>query len=130
MIDNQKILFKFIQINNVSYKDVPFYYILSEKLIKKHEDGRCEVSENAKRILITGCPSGGIVEKIIKPLEESGAVVVCFENCIGIKSFDRMVDTEKAVPKKKEHKEHTEEKATKEVHEKVTSKAKHKTVKK
>jgi hypothetical protein len=42
----------------------------------------------------------------------------------------RMVDTEKAVPKKKEHKEHTEEKATKEVHEKVTSKAKHKTVKK
>ena len=42
----------------------------------------------------------------------------------------RMVDTEKAVPKKKEHKEHTEEKATKEVHEKVTSKVKHKTVKK
>ncbi len=66
-----------------------------EKLIQKHQEGKSEVSESAKRILITGCPSGGIVEKIIKPLEESGAVVVCFENCIGIKSFDRMVDTEK-----------------------------------
>ena len=68
---------------------------LIEKLKAKHSEDKCEVSEKAKRILITGCPSGGIVEKIIKPLEESGAVAVCFENCIGIKSFDRMVDTER-----------------------------------
>lgn len=67
---------------------------LIEKLKTKHSEGKCEVSKKAKRILITGCPSGGIVEKIIKPLEESGAVAVCFENCIGIKSFDRMIDTE------------------------------------
>lgn len=66
-----------------------------ERLNRKYEEGLGEVSKTDKRILITGCPSGGIVEKIIKPLEESGAVVVCFENCIGIKSFDGMVDTEK-----------------------------------
>lgn len=68
---------------------------MSNRLNQKHAEGAGEVSKDDKRILITRCPSGGIVDKIIKPLEESGAVVVCFENCIGIKSFDRMVDTEK-----------------------------------
>jgi benzoyl-CoA reductase/2-hydroxyglutaryl-CoA dehydratase subunit BcrC/BadD/HgdB len=49
------------------------------------------VSEKAKRILITGCPMGGATEKLVKVIEESGAVVVVYENCTGAKQFDRQV---------------------------------------
>lgn len=48
----------------------------------------------AKRILITGCPIGGVLSKTVKPIEENGGVVVCFENCSGIKAAFQMVDTE------------------------------------
>ncbi len=47
-----------------------------------------------KRILITGCPIGGVLQKTVKTIEESDAVVVCFENCSGIKAAFQMVDTE------------------------------------
>jgi len=48
----------------------------------------------AKRILVTGCPIGGVLEKTVKVIEEKGGVVVCFENCSGIKAACQMVDTE------------------------------------
>lgn len=48
----------------------------------------------AKRILVTGCPIGGVLNKTVKTLEEQGGVVVCFENCSGIKAAFQMVDTE------------------------------------
>lgn len=51
-----------------------------------------KVSVKAPRILITGCPMGGVAEKIIKPIEEAGAVVVTFENCGGAKNLERLVD--------------------------------------
>ena len=49
---------------------------------------------NAKRILVTGCPIGGVLGKTVKAIEENGGVVVCFENCSGIKAAFQMVDTE------------------------------------
>ena len=39
------------------------------------------------RILITGSPSGGAALKVIRAIEDSGAVVVAFENCSGLKSM-------------------------------------------
>jgi len=51
-----------------------------------------KVSMKAPRILITGCPIGGVAEKIIKPIEDAGAVVVSYENCGGAKNLDRLVD--------------------------------------
>jgi len=48
----------------------------------------------AKRILITGCPIGGVLQKTVKAIEEKGGVVVCFENCSGIKAAYQMVDPE------------------------------------
>ena len=48
----------------------------------------------AKRILITGCPIGGVMQKTVKAIESNGGVVVCFENCAGIKAAFQMVDTE------------------------------------
>lgn len=48
----------------------------------------------AKRIMVTGCPIGGVLGKTVKAIEASGGVVVCFENCSGIKAAYQMVDTE------------------------------------
>lgn len=44
------------------------------------------------RILITGCPIGGATEKVIKAIEDNGAVVVAFENCSGAKAVEELVD--------------------------------------
>lgn len=46
------------------------------------------------RILITGCPIGGVTEKVIRAVEDNGAVVVAFENCTVAKSVERLVDEE------------------------------------
>ncbi len=41
-----------------------------------------------KRILVTGSPSGGAALKVIRAIEDNGGVVVCFENCTGMKPLD------------------------------------------
>lgn len=62
-----------------------------EELKETHKKGECKISKSAPRILITGCPIGGVFEKIVKPLEELGAVVVVFENCSGVKNLEELV---------------------------------------
>uniref|UniRef100_UPI0006D1578D double-cubane-cluster-containing anaerobic reductase n=1 Tax=Clostridium sp. NkU-1 TaxID=1095009 RepID=UPI0006D1578D len=52
------------------------------------------ISEEAPRILITGCPMGGVTEKVVKAIEDAGAVVVAFENCTGAKQMDRQCKEE------------------------------------
>lgn len=52
------------------------------------------VPESARRILLTGCPSGGIYHKIVGALEQNGGVAVCFENCETAKSSCRHVNAE------------------------------------
>lgn len=54
--------------------------------------GKAQERKSGSRILITGCPIGGVVDKIVKKAEECGACVVAFENCNGMKAFDRLVD--------------------------------------
>lgn len=68
---------------------------LVDTLKEKHEKGESPFTKNTPRILITGCPTGGLVDKIIKQLEEVGSSVVCFENCVGTKSFEMLVDENK-----------------------------------
>jgi len=46
------------------------------------------------RVLVTGCPSGGVL-KVIEALENAGALVVCYENCGGQKELNWLVDEEK-----------------------------------
>lgn len=64
----------------------------TEKLKKEYASGVRKVDEKAKRILITGCPMGGVTDKVVKIIEEVGGVVVAYENCTGIKQIDRLVD--------------------------------------
>lgn len=59
---------------------------------ESYEQGERKVSADKPRILITGCPLGGATEKVVKIIEELGGVVVCFENCTGVKGNDRLVD--------------------------------------
>ena len=56
------------------------------------EQGHSDRFAGAKRILVTGCPIGGVAAKTVKAIEEMGGVVVCFENCSGIKAAFQMVD--------------------------------------
>lgn len=44
------------------------------------------------RILVTGCPMGGATMKVIKAIEEAGAVVVAYDNCTGAKAVEENVD--------------------------------------
>lgn len=66
-----------------------------EKIKEEYNKGTRPVEADAKRILITGCPMGGVVDKIIKTIEDNGGVAVCFENCGGIKEKMRLVDEDK-----------------------------------
>ena len=66
-----------------------------EKIKTEYENGARPVAKDAKRILITGCPMGGVVDKIVKTIEENEGVVVCFENCGGIKEKMKLVDETK-----------------------------------
>ena len=65
---------------------------LRESLEKAYAAGETTIPKSAKRILVTGCPIGGVLDKTVKLIEESGGSVVCFENCSGIKAAYQMVD--------------------------------------
>jgi benzoyl-CoA reductase/2-hydroxyglutaryl-CoA dehydratase subunit BcrC/BadD/HgdB len=58
---------------------------------EEYAEGKRPVPERAKRIILTGCPIGGATEKIVRLIEESGGVVVAYENCTGAKQYDRQV---------------------------------------
>ncbi|MBQ3277419.1 MAG: 2-hydroxyacyl-CoA dehydratase [Oscillospiraceae bacterium] len=59
---------------------------LTSDLSRAYARGERPVSGDARRILVTGCPIGGVLDKTVKPIEEHGGVVVCFENCTGLKA--------------------------------------------
>lgn len=67
---------------------------LRDSVIKAYREGERPVSTAAKRILVTGCPIGGVLDKTVNVLEQGGGVVVCFENCTGIKATFQMIDTQ------------------------------------
>lgn len=65
---------------------------ITKRLKDEYDSGVRKIDEKAKRILITGCPMGGVTDKIVRIIEEVGGVVVAYENCTGIKQTDMLVD--------------------------------------
>ena len=65
-------------------------YAVKEKIEKEFADGK--MLDKRPRIVITGCPIGGVTEKVIKAVEDNGGVVVAMENCVGAKQYDRLID--------------------------------------
>lgn len=63
---------------------------LTQKVTEAYEAG--EKLEERPRILITGCPIGGVTEKVVKAIEDNGGRVVFYENCMGAKAVEDMVD--------------------------------------
>ena len=59
---------------------------------ENYAQGQRPVSPHAKRVIVTGCPMGGVTEKVTKAIEESGGVVVAYENCTGAKQIDRLIN--------------------------------------
>ena len=56
---------------------------VTDKIEKEYQEGK-NIGKKP-RILVTGSPSGGAALKVIRAIEENGGVVVCFENCTGMK---------------------------------------------
>lgn len=63
---------------------------LTQKVMQEYEAGK--KLEQKPRILITGCPIGGVTEKVVKAIEDNGATVVFYENCMGAKAVEDNVD--------------------------------------
>ena len=56
---------------------------VTDKIEEEYAAGK-NIGKKA-RILLTGSPSGGAALKVVKAIEANGGVVVCFENCSGMK---------------------------------------------
>ena len=63
---------------------------VQEKIEKEYAEGK-KLDKKA-RIVVTGCPIGGVTEKVLKAIEDNGGVVVAMENCVGAKQYDRLID--------------------------------------
>ena len=63
-----------------------------EEAKKDYNEGNFRVSKDAKRILITGCPSGGLIEKVGAVIERNGGVIVCLDDCSGERTNAMMID--------------------------------------
>ena len=54
--------------------------------------GEQPVSPDAKRILLTGCPSTGVIQKVGATIEKNGGVIVCLDDCGGERPQKMLVD--------------------------------------
>lgn len=69
---------------------VPELEAVQAKIEKEYAEGT-NIGKRP-RIVLTGCPIGGVTEKTIKAIEDNGGVVVAMENCVGAKQYDRLID--------------------------------------
>ena len=76
----------------------------TEEVLKDWEENYKGRTSKRPRILITGCPNGGVRDKTIKALEELGADVVAFDACNATREKIEKVDPQlpiyKALAKK------------------------------
>lgn len=64
-----------------------------EALVEQRTGQAAEgVDPNAKRIMITGCPSGGLINKVGKTIEANGGVIVCSDDCSGERTMSMEID--------------------------------------
>ena len=68
---------------------------LTQRILDEYNSGK--KLESKPRILITGCPIGGVTEKVVKAIEDNGGHVVFFENCMGAKAIDENVSEQENV---------------------------------
>lgn len=59
---------------------------------ERYAAGERPVAKSAKRILLTGCPSGGVINKVGKVIEDNGGVIVCLDDCSGERTKNLQID--------------------------------------
>ena len=64
-----------------------------EQIEAKYAQDKDKLPSGRKRLLVTGCPAGGVIDKLTDSIENNGGVVVCYENCGGVKPARLRVDT-------------------------------------
>jgi benzoyl-CoA reductase/2-hydroxyglutaryl-CoA dehydratase subunit BcrC/BadD/HgdB len=62
------------------------------RLNERREKGVHTAQEGAKRVLITGCPIGGDVLKVLKLVDDEGGVIVGLDSCTGLKPYVGRID--------------------------------------
>lgn len=60
----------------------------------QYEAGERPVPADAKRLLVTGCSIGGVINKIGRTIERNGGVVVCADDCSGERTQASLIDEE------------------------------------
>jgi len=68
--------------------------VLRDELSELRADGAAGVADRRPRIMLTGVPVGNGSHKVLQLIEEGGGVVVCMDNCSGIKGLDAPVSTD------------------------------------
>lgn len=63
--------------------------------LRDYWERECKGKPSRPRILITGCPTNGVIDKVVKRIEELGADVVGFENCCGPREKKDPIDETK-----------------------------------
>ena len=74
--------------------DLPHAVSHVEELSARLRETKPSAPAGGPRLLVTGCPIGGVYQKVLGAAERAGAQVVCFENCAGIKPARCCVDAE------------------------------------
>ena len=63
-----------------------------EEAKKAYAEGERRIDKSAKRILMTGCPMGGVIKKVARVVEDCGGVIVCIDDCGGERTNQIKVD--------------------------------------
>lgn len=69
---------------------------ITKNVLENYNNGERRISEDAPRILVTGCPMGAATLKVIEAIENNGGSVVCLENCTGLKPNEEAVSEDKS----------------------------------
>lgn len=59
-----------------------------------YEAGERKVEPGRKRILLTGCPSAGVMGKVGAAIENNGGVIVAFDDCGGPRTQAKLIDAD------------------------------------
>lgn len=63
-----------------------------ENAKKAYDAGESPVPKSAKRILLTRCPSAGVIQKVGMIIENNGGVIVCLDDCSGERTNKLLID--------------------------------------
>lgn len=65
---------------------------LCDSIEDNYKENGTPVKPNTKRIMLTGCPMGGVMDKVCKTIEDNEGVIVVYDTCAGTRTSEDLVD--------------------------------------